>query len=1321
MSCKQKQIDKLKEANVDESTIEAVQDYFRYKDMDAKGMLLDPEELDHMQQVEEIADMAELKGRWGTAMTTVPQAIISELNFNRPTIDDRPITIVQGKWNGNNRAQFLVRKNGKYFWTDRSSININNGLESILGSSPSENIQGNYEQLITDGKINSVEEMNKVFDDVVNMDKHSLAKSDIKYLKTLMNTILGAGLRVLPEMNLYVDKVAEVNAGFLVKNSDKDGIYLKLNKDEIRNYSELTAAEIFVHELVHAATTFAFKIGGPKLVKMQDRLMQLREQVLKDLRPEDLMPDVIVNQDVEYKIAEEKLNYISSNLEEFLATALTNKKLRDKLKDVKVYERSKPTKWSDLVIYYVKKVVDLATMKWRKESAETNAEDVVLSTIKAMADAQNRAKDKVKESYIDKFNNGISNIEDSWSEKQKKLMDRYIRKYSDGDLDLSGSTWKKAKNITGVISAALLDDKINGASETLLNALGMKPNGLVQSLLNTMKKGDEMYNVAQELALLSVQIDQDRENMAGKIADMTSKLFGDKTTKEEKAVLQAGIQHVDGTILDVNELVDVYKNTGKLETKIEAEYAKLSQERIKYYKHQIQGLAKYMVTGEGTEVQLRNAEAIARQLGTEYANVEDKVDEAEVKIIDKLATYEAIKLLPEQTRNQVVDLYNKDKTGMKAFFDLQNALVKSLTDEMKDEDRFNYKKGHVRETYDKRVTSTVGLLSEKKTYEAKGYKLIREFSKSENDLSKEKLGIYVSTSQSLMPFNRQAVRFTGEKQMGLTLFDTVNKEEPQVGWRTAVEGIKLQAKTSAVLNELIAKGKEIKLEGKMTPEFDSRGRISNYRYNVSTKDKLEILKMNVDGAEALGRTMAHKYDVRASEDLNSRTWQEALIDMVKNKGISKKGTFNRKEYIEIDIKSDDEMVADIARILPKNFKENIKAIKAAEATEGLISTRLAKDLIGDRWEELGLTGQTLLRAKLAEGKFYVRRDLLLPMFGTRDLSIVDAPGIKKLPVTLKIYIKQVEDLWKSFVSLYKIGVIVKTVPVLLGNLVSNFILGVLNEGHPLNVMKDSLVAWNELSIYHDRKLALIEAEANFLKTKDKKYQREINRINNDIESMDIYPLLKYGLYTQIMEEVETNTTSTNMISNYFDSKLEKMPEIVKTGAQHLYMTDRTKIFQMIQMATAKSDFVARYAQYKVMIKKQIKKEQVRLGRNLTKEEIEKLNTSILRDIRDSYINYNNPDHPIWQYVNDMGFELFTKYALRIQRIIMNLLSGRPIRSGAFLGGQEILHGATGFEPSDVFEKTILTQGTGILYSPSTMKMLETVLEPPIYRALKEVL
>jgi hypothetical protein len=156
--------------------------------------------------------------------------------------------------------------------------------------------------------------------------------------------------------------------------------------------------------------------------------------------------------------------------------------------------------------------------------------------------------------------------------------------------------------------------------------------------------------------------------------------------------------------------------------------------------------------------------------------------------------------------------------------------------------------------------------------------------------------------------------------------------------------------------------------------------------------------------------------------------------------------------------------------------------------------------------------------------------------------------------------------------------------------------------------------------------------------------------------------------------------------------------------------------------TAKSDFVARYSQYVFNKDKLIKKEEKRLKRKLSGKEVEKIEQKVLRDVRDTFINYVKPDDPFMQYMNDIGLFLFTKYAIRITRVARNLITKHPIRLSAALLAQETMESTVGYNPSDIIQSSIFTKGvTDWWYSPDIAEVFGQLAMPPLYKDMEAMI
>ena len=202
------------------------------------------------------------------------------------------------------------------------------------------------------------------------------------------------------------------------------------------------------------------------------------------------------------------------------------------------------------------------------------------------------------------------------------------------------------------------------------------------------------------------------------------------------------------------------------------------------------------------------------------------------------------------------------------------------------------------------------------------------------------------------------------------------------------------------------------------------------------------------------------------------------------------------------------------------------------------------------------------------------------------MSAANVPGIKKLPVAVKTFIRRLENFWKEVVNMYKVDVIIKMLPVMMGNIVSNIAQVVLYGANPVTVVDDMTKAWKELSVYRDSMRKINELNAEYLMSGDKSVKDEIKRLEMHIDNLAIKPLLDAGLYSQIMEDIDPdNIKSTNKIASWIDEKVEKLPEPVKVGLNWAYVTRKTPMFQAVQLITARSDFMSRYAQYRIALEK----------------------------------------------------------------------------------------------------------------------------------------
>ena len=1298
--------------------LDIAKEYAEAKKVEKMGGLVTPEQQDLMQQVAELSALSNVVTELMSKPVAIAYEKIGKINGLNPTWKSRKATVLRVTQDANGNSAALIRVGNKHYTVDPALLLSEKGsVKDILeyGSEPNTDSVGNYTKKIDASRVASVEDALALFDELTDKDTASISDEHKAYLRDMLKHVVSTVHRALPEMSVVVSADATRNGGsFTLNTQGESELALKLNATGSNSVLEKSMAEIYVHEMIHAATTYALERLKEDMPFELIRLRKIREAALKALDYKVFLPDVSVNPEAEEKIARGIFKYVNTSMPEFLAYAMTNEKMRNVLKDVMVYEDKKPEKLLDKLVYYAKKLVDMALMKWRNEDITTTGDKAIdnlflrIAQVQADAKAEAEKKGMSLEAAFDKMDEYVAG-------KMGKLAEKLERKVTITPKPI-GSTWKKARWFAEGFYQLLTNGKTSGVLETVLSALKMKPEGTLQNIISHIKEGDALQKIATDLGLQSLQIDGHRENIAITVANVANKLFKKPLKAAQRKALHIGLIISDAATLVgsgyINEMLDDEEARNKYKALEEELQSVSTDEEMRYYKYQIEGLAKYMMTGVGSSVQLKNAVAIARRLGTNISQPTAK--KRMVKIIDEMVSLRAWEMTEESAKNEIKKLLQEDRKAVENFVKLHKGMQEYVKNGYTDAQKINMSKNYARETYDNRYSTVLAPISDEVTMRQRGYKLVKIVDTvGGGKTGKRAVGLYVSTDMVKQPFNKSALRIIGHAQEGIPMVQMEYFAQNTDAYKTAREDLKFLKKLDAISVEMILRGKEPQVETSVMPVFNEEGVVVDYVYPRSMADKIQHMGIEFDGTEAIGRGFSHEVDQEESLKHNQVLWEELMLDVAKNKGGSTVNS-KMKEYVKIDMHSQIDIVADIAKILPKEFKDALYKLKKSTDTQGMAAEDVVRSAVGERvWEHLNDAEKANLRSQLAGGTLWVRRDMLLPMFGVRDLSMMDMKVARLIPQAIRTYIRHLEGLWKSFVAIYKVDVVIKTLPVLVGNFISNFMSGIMAGENPIEIVKNYIAAWTELNHYIATKQKIAQLQADMALGKDREaIQKELDRLLGDLDSSALKPLVDAGLYTQIVEETEAaNYTSSNRITRWLEGHQERLPELVRKGLDVLWIDNKTALFQALHAATAKSDFVARYSQFVYAKRKEIRKQEKLLGRKLTQKEINSVEDKTIDFVRTAFVNYTAPDSAFLQYLNDMGLVMFTKYAIRIQVAIQQLFAKYPTRAAAALFGQEIMFGAIGWEPEDIVEKSFLTHGTNIFYSPHVLDMFKEILTP----------
>ena len=141
------------------------------------------------------------------------------------------------------------------------------------------------------------------------------------------------------------------------------------------------------------------------------------------------------------------------------------------------------------------------------------------------------------------------------------------------------------------------------------------------------------------------------------------------------------------------------------------------------------------------------------------------------------------------------------------------------------------------------------------------------------------------------------------------------------------------------------------------------------------------------------------------------------------------------------------------------------------------------------------------------------------------------------------------------------------------------------------------------------------------------------------------------------------------------------------------MAKDTKVYQALSYGTQVSDFVARYTLYQHLT--------TRKKNPMDRE-------SAIQLASDAFVNYDIPSHRTVQYLNDMGAVWFTKYYLRIQKVIATLYRDQPGRALAILALGEYFNTVPLLTDSQFIHRLNNPFSIGALKFPSTLDDLATV-------------
>jgi len=1097
-------------------------------------------------------------------------------------------------------------------------------------------------------------------------DSVNISSAQKNRLINILGTITNPLKNFIPELSIYLNEKAEKTGGVIVLAGKNAGIYINKADRAPTDVTQMSAVEAYVHEMIHSTTAYAIRQRGAKVAGTIQRLKTLRTKVMKELTAEHLLPDVYIDRDAELANAEEILDYMNGNLEEFLAIALTNEKVFSKLKDMKAYRDPKEdykNLWEQ-VLDFAGRLLDMVFRVARKEGKEFKNDELLMKLMLELAENNNRIVEVEKQGILSRTFEAKDKLDEMGAAMLKEL-EKLAKKGKVIDMPQNMTRVQEVVWLGRNLWKFLVNPDTRDAFEWILATYGLQREGTVQSFIRAVRDNDSLQNIVERMGLLSGQIDKRREDKAIEVSIMATQGFNKRPTDNEfKALTLAGLDTELGNIYEaygderIAELLSNSEALAEEASKLRKELrAKVSKGIGNYYVAQADGLGRYMASHISSRSQVFNAEMIASLKGTLVAD-KGTTDPEIIGLIDTLATLEGLKYTDKSSKDVVADLINKEPDGVKNVMYLHRSFVETSKKELFDGDKIAHRiKGYNKEIFDDTITLKVAPVIDKADLEKEGFTLDRVLEKAKGDRSTTTMALYINKHHMTQSFNRSAMRMTDLNRKGTSLAHAGPGEVDMNRWaKTKRDVAAIKADAQKETTAMFKGTYKFKETGGLAPVYDQNGVVIDYRYMMPKAEKARLLKQDLRANTILGRNMASIQDKIESSQFNKELVSIIRDDMENYVEGSTLGK-NLKEYIVVGKDSTNKDIQDIYNILPKEVKRDIEE----------------------------------------NGEIAVRRELLYAYFGFRDPSIVGLVGIKLLPKSIKELVRQAENWWKEIVKIHKVDIIIRTPMVLIGNIISNYMLGILAGHRPDQIAKYQWDGFREIKQYQKNLHELIRLKESEKSGNVMKYDlKRIKQLENEIEMSPAKDLIDEGLFQAIIEDASVEDLKvSNKITQKKDELLEKYgaPEWVKDGSNILWLTDKTKFFKMMTTATQYSDFVARYAQYNLMMDKMKRNYVKETGKQPDVIATDKMKDKAIITVKEAYINYDLPSSKWTQYANDIGLVMFTKYFERIQRVIKTNSQDKPMTMLMALLGQAYLTG----DIEDITDQSIFTKNYGGMF------------------------
>lgn len=1047
---------------------------------------------------------------------------------------------------------------------------------------------------------------------------------------------------------------------------------------------KLSDKELYTMEIVKATINeYLNTSSGAKTVS---ELRKVFVRVTDKLTYESFLTDPTNATQSQIAIAKRKYQYVKfprgadkdAHVERVIALLVTSEEFRqvaDKVTNKSLSEREGT--WFDSLMAYLENIFNAMTGKALGISNLSNSKqaDQLLKRVQIIHNnGLNHQKHKLDIMYEESLKVLTNPL--NWT--TNKIVDGIFK-----GIEYSGSKFSQDSTVGSILRATTKVRKtgINEFGETIIREsaiLNDNPSNRLNALgevVNELVRTKGMKATVEEQLRATNKIGQDRDTIKKSTIKILANAFSRELSSEESNSITQQLLRPDMSSLLFNgynvtrvmKLLRNQKERNKEVAKLEAKI--LNNPNGNDILIQTKSLALYMAKEESVEHVVKNAENVAIGKDSWYEVPMESMDVELRNDIDVLASLYAFDYTDNSSRKTFLEILASEEEGVKAILQTHKEMIKLAKEDFKD-NPYSYIKGFTPQLTNPLKSLMFAETAEDiKALESEGWVKV-----SDGDLKQDPTD--TSSPRTLMYHNDMLYQdyISGALDMkdthakGTNVYDLTTLKDLK-----RVEQAKRNKRRSRDASMSFMNYDPRKVKGNsLIANYDSEGSVINYSYEMSGEVRDSYLERNNNAFEMVGILNSDAHFKPAIAE-SQRNVANALFTDYEDNYLS-----DPRQYIVLDPNSPDPDVAMKWKMMPYAFK--------AEATK-----------------LFGKGNPIVVRTNVYNAVFGFRSYTLSEIFDPKHKKeslqgIVATVLTAAMGEKAKMRVIQAERLYQAGIDKMKNFIVIRNHAVLAGNVIANSLLLSLHGVAPVQQAKDMISVWRNGGDYRKAatRIAEIDVELSINQSRPKvvsSLKREQNILNKALEQNPMHMFMKAGLMSTIVEDVGMNTEDTGFKSDLdkkVDEVVEYIPEQIRTAFNWVIMSPGTPLHEFMKHATQFSDLAAKYS---------LATQKMREGASM-KEAI--------TEAQDNFINYDVPTGRGIDYMNRMGFFMFTKFFIRFQQVLLNRLH---FKAGSTIG-QHILVEQLGF--SGVLDPLAVTRlgnvplQSGILGYDEAFKNISTV-------------